>query len=797
MPDESVAVQELVRLADRPTLEVNDYERLAMAVFGEMIAKDAAKTELWQRREGGLISFYAYVDGRKAIEGSRALDACWRRLRQDLYEGSRTAMSGVQCAYAYAKRSGLTRDPRWGGERRREVERILLRHDVDPNAPPGLRTQPLTPEENERARQPPPEYVAADVRSASLEKLPLHERLGIGDFWIGLSESERFLVNEILTGRTEEGKVAVLRELAGDKLATRADNRDIPPSNPAWVRDLPPQLGAVVDKLPARSRAILGAAYERTSRQNLQMLHQAVLGEMIDSNGRVGGERLLDVVMRQVVNRNDSIGAGLRWEMRLEQGTLSFPAYCQLRERELPKLAAREQQLAARHEVQRQREIVAAVQTIQADPGLKQIGERYALMYEVATRSEWQKTVATAKGFGGAAVDTVQGIVTLLTTDPRKTAAGVYHLAKNPQILIFALDDASVDTHKLAGAALFELATTAIGAGPATKVSQGTKVARLAAAAEDAAKAGKLRAARTLADAAEDATKRMKSAGENVGEAEQAVVRARQSIAKQDGDRPPGYNPDDAKPDAATPGEPGKPDAPVMRDNIKQRYRLVAFGGFLVEGTRHVFIQGTAEQVRRIHVRIRQLRRFPEGRKLIQEIDDALERTLQADVDADVAAAAKSWGWKDEAIIASERQRLHQQNRRNRRVVIKWTGEKGRIQCEAQLSDAAHRNDLLQEAGKGSGSVIHFDPDRWVHVADDGSELRPPTPAIALGHELVHAHRNASGRATRARHAEEMETIGLDDTPEWIGAGRTPTENELRQGWAKLQKKVAELRTDY
>jgi hypothetical protein len=42
-----------------------------------------------------------------------------------------------------------------------------------------------------------------------------------------------------------------------------------------------------------------------------------------------------------------------------------------------------------------------------------------------------------------------------------------------------------------------------------------------------------------------------------------------------------------------------------------------------------------------------------------------------------------------------------------------------------------------------------------------------------------------------------METIGLDEMPDWIRAGKVPTENQLIEGWAKLQKKVAKLRTGY
>jgi hypothetical protein len=803
MPDEKAALKELIHLASRQDLEVNDYERLALGVFCELLANEAAKAELWEKREGGLINFYTYVDGRKAIDDSKALDPCWKRLRQDLYEGNRKAMTGVQCAYAYAKRSGLARNALWGGERRREVERILLRADVDPNAPPGLPQKIPSPEEADKLRKETPEFIAPKVKSESIDKLPLHERLGIGERWAELSDVERHLFNAIILDLDEADKVRMLRKLTGEKLSSRVGNADIPRSDPRWIENFPPQLAGVVAKLPARSKMILGASVERIDRDRMAMLDKAISREMLQSQDRVKGDRLLEIVMREVASVNDSLGAGLRYKMEHEQGKLSFPLYLQLRAQQLPKIASKEQDLAARHADERQKQCTAMVSTLLGDPGLAHIGKHYAEFWACANRTDVQKILATAKGFGGAAVDTVEGVVTLLTTDPRKTAAGIYHLVQHPQILVNGLEDAMMDQDKMMGAVFFELATTAVGAGPASKVSHGAKAAKLAALAEDAAKAGKLRAATKLADAAEDATTAARGTGEKIADAEAAVKRTRDAIeTAKKSEKPPGFGPDDGlkaeapKADGAkTPTDPKDAKAALIRE----RYRMLAFGGQLLEGTKHIFMQGTVEQVRKIEIRLKQLQRTPEGKALIEELDAALEKTLKADVDADVAKAAKSWNWdpvKDKLFIEAERKRLHQLNRRNRRVVIKHIDEKGRVQCEALIDEAAHRDDVREQVGKGSGSVIHFDPDRWVYGADEATAQRPPTPAIALGHELVHAHRNATGRAVKGR-LEEMETIGLDEMPEWINSGKTVTENDLRTGWAKLQKKVVELRKDY
>jgi len=773
-----------------------------MAVFGNLLAKQRAHKALWNQRAGGLISFYAYEDGRDKIEDSKVIDTCWRRLRQDLHEGRRNATVGVQCAFAYAKRTGLTRDPLWGGERKRETERMLFRQGIDPNAPAGMRFVPRP--EREESREPPArpdEFITPDVFGSEVAKLPIAEQLGIADAWLELPDRERFLVNAILDGMEQPKRVQFLRRMAGDRIHERRDNRDIPRSYGDWLRDFPPELRDVVDPLPPRSKEILAARYSVTSRRDREAMHQEILGMLMD-RGDVRGDELLKLVMRQLCNSRDSVGARLRYEMQLDQGTMSFSAFVTLVGRHLPKLAAAERKLAARHARDRRAQLDAELQIIASDPGLAHIGERYAEMWTVANRTSLESLGASARGFGKAAWGTVTGIVDLLTTDPRKTAAGIYHLAKNPQILINALDDAMVDEDELMGAFLFELASSAVGAGPASKASQAAKAARLASAAEKAASAGKLRAAKRLADAAQAAVqKAQKTDGANAAaEAQQILHRTQKTIddaatgrAGKGADAPKGYSPHDPKPGGDGVPLPDKP----MRDNIRHRYRHVAFGGYRIPGTKHIYIQApSAELVRRVEVRFGQLKRFEAGRKLIDALDEALEKTAQADVDALVKQTAERFGWTDELTINSERTRLLRDNRRNRRVVVQWIGEKDRIQCRELLPDHAHRDDAMQTAAEGSGSVVSFDPDRWKHTMDDGTELRPPTPAIALGHELIHALRHATGRATRSRMAEEMETIGLDRAPEWTH-GVTVTENQLRKGWADLQKKVAELRMQY
>lgn len=276
---------------------------------------------------------------------------------------------------------------------------------------------------------------------------------------------------------------------------------------------------------------------------------------------------------------------------------------------------------------------------------------------------------------------------------------------------------------------------------------------------------------------------------------QRATVRVERTVAVDESSFPPGYSPRDPPRGSAAPGGA----EPPMRPEIAHRYRHVPIGGYLVRGTQRIWIQGTQHQVRMIDIRIRQLQRFPAGRRLIAALDEALGSTAQRNVDVEVGQTARDLGWDspaDDIFIVSERQRLAQENRRNQRVVIRYVDGEGRIECRPLRGETAHRDDGSASSAEGSGSVVQFDPDRWSHVGDDGSTHRPPTPAIVLGHELIHAHRHATGNATRNRALEEQETIGLATAP-GRGDTRQITENDLREGWAALQRQVAELRTSY
>ena len=522
------AARELLGLARQPELDAGEYERLAMAVFGEMLAKDEPQQQLWEQRRGGYITFFAYEDGRRVIEENGVAEPCWRRLRRDLLAQNRDAQAGVQLAFSYAREAGLSRNPRWGGERKRDVERIMLRHGVDPNAAPGLQTD--GPEEGTASRQRPEEYLGPAVANRDIQQLAIDERLGIADFWIALPDEERHLVNAMLDGLEPEKKLALLEELAVEQISDYVANQDIPRPSSGWATVFSDDLQDAIARLPARSQRILGFRYEdlvRNDRTRARVMHAA----LAERRGR-GGEVLLRKLMSETCSLGDSLGAKYNFQIGLDTGTSSFEGFLRLTENTVPEVARRERQLASEHRREAQWELVDALRRIQADPGLQHIADRYAEVWEIYNRNDGQRALATARGFGNAAADTVEGIVTLLTTDPSKTAAGIYHLVQHPELLVVALDDAMVDEDEFAGAILFEMAMAACGAGPASKATQVQKAARLAALAEEAAKAGKLRAAQRLADkAAEilDDTRGGRSTVEQ-GEADVALRRARDAI---------------------------------------------------------------------------------------------------------------------------------------------------------------------------------------------------------------------------------------------------------------------------
>ena len=325
-------VKELERRATSSGhLGFRDYEQLAMAAFSEMMALDA-------ERQGKPRS----VVHRPLNYGHPVFTKCWNRLKEDLLLGNKDAFSGTQMALQYAKKTGLLDNPRWGGPRKREVERIFQQASWDPWAPPGMKVDPSKVKGTKRLGS----LVAPDAREA-IDGLPIGAKLGIADVWVALGDDDKEAINaQLKAAKTEREKVEILKTLAGKGYTARDGNKDIPEGYPGWVEDLPPGFEAELRKLPKRSQAILEHRY---SINNNEQLFKHINLETAERRRTPTGKRTLELVTRFVCPRGDAAGALAGAELRLDQGKSSFLGYLAVRERLVPKFDAAERQLAVQH----------------------------------------------------------------------------------------------------------------------------------------------------------------------------------------------------------------------------------------------------------------------------------------------------------------------------------------------------------------------------------------------------------------------------------------------------------------
>lgn len=376
MSDERQGAQALLRLQSRPTLDARDYERLAMAVFGGLLAKDAERADQYKRRNHGVIAGLAYILAPPAAAKLNFVDPCWGRLSQDLYSGEPAAFIGVQQALAYAKKHKLSEHPRWGGERKRVVERLFAKAGIDPYATPGTRFDPETVAKQSDPK-PRPEFIRPDIHNATMKTLKIHEQLGIADAWMATTDAERVALNGELAKLGQPQRATRLKELAGELMYERVDNRDLPPSRPDWIRSLPEQLAREVDNLPRRSQEILGARYQHSgTRGEHHRLVTELNNLVVKSRNQVTGEELLKVLIRGLCSSKDSDGAVYSYEIRLDQGEMGFSAFVQLRERHVPKLAAAQRRMAQKHERERKAEHQARPTGARADHKMTESHDR-------------------------------------------------------------------------------------------------------------------------------------------------------------------------------------------------------------------------------------------------------------------------------------------------------------------------------------------------------------------------------------------------------------------------------------
>lgn len=356
MNDGRQGAEALLLLQKRRNLDPRDYERLAMAVFGGLLAKDAERAEQYKRRNHGAIAELVYLIAPPAAAKVNFVDPCWGRLSQDLYSGEPGAFIGVQQALAYAKKHKVSEHPRWGGERKRVVERLFAQAGIDPYATPGTRFDAKTVAK-EADPKPRAEFIRPDIRNDTMKTLKIHEQLGIADAWMATTDAERVELNTELATLGEPQRAARLKTLAGELMYERLNNRDLPPSRADWLRALPPQLARALDKLPPRSQEILSARFEHSgTRGDHHRLVTELNNLVVVSHNRVTGEELLRVLIRGLCPSKDSDGAVYSYEIRLDQGEMGFSSFVQLRERHVPKLAAAQRRMAQKHERERKAE---------------------------------------------------------------------------------------------------------------------------------------------------------------------------------------------------------------------------------------------------------------------------------------------------------------------------------------------------------------------------------------------------------------------------------------------------------
>lgn len=488
--------QRLVELArsSRP-LSSQDYRGMAELVFGHDMAADAATARAWRQRQQKRITHDRYWAERQAAESTAHLAPVWNRLQQDLFENNRSAQQGVGEVLERARQTGLSDVPRWGGSYKRRAQRQLDRL----RPAPRVGERPYTPlriDASERLPDGTPYTTRRAPAAADFPGAP-HILTGVADWWARQPEDVRKLTNQALSELRQPAQRALLKELADREIQDQL-RRPAPSAHrdSGWHRGFPPALRAALQQeSPARQEAIR-AGLNRLDRSGWRQLENT-LGRM--DLGDAPGSAMLNMLQAKALPRRDSLGRKGRAEADLVDGRLSFDAYSRILEPQARALAKEEQGRAAREERERRREFVDALQRTQADPGLAERGQRYAKMWEVIERTPSEELAAFGKGFAKQGADTVTGIANMIA-HPVETATGIYHLSQNPELILVALDDASVDGDEFAGRLLFELALAAATAGPkSAPLSAADKARRAAQMSRAAAESGKLSRARKLA----------------------------------------------------------------------------------------------------------------------------------------------------------------------------------------------------------------------------------------------------------------------------------------------------------
>jgi hypothetical protein len=242
------------------------------------------------------------------------------------------------------------------------------------------------------------------------------------------------------------------------------------------------------------------------------------------------------------------------------------------------------------------------------------------------------------------------------------------------------------------------------------------------------------------------------------------------------------------------------PPNPYRDDKPEQKVKAKKPDGSEYE---NLFIEGGPEFIAATQADIDRLNQTEHGKALLESVDENVANVpvmTDEEIEAEVENISKmlpEGPFKQDAIDDSRRQLLEDRAAKSQ-VTIKPAPTPS---CNPADMRAGKRKDQ-GGTGLGSGSVIEHNPQLHTVLPDGQPDPEFAFPqddqpaSVLLGHEMIHADRNAKGLSADNPIPDEMELIGLDGhTNDALEAGgQAVTENTLReQLWGKSFPK----RTEY
>ncbi len=205
----------------------------------------------------------------------------------------------------------------------------------------------------------------------------------------------------------------------------------------------------------------------------------------------------------------------------------------------------------------------------------------------------------------------------------------------------------------------------------------------------------------------------------------------------------------------------------------------------------NIYIEGGPKFREAVQQDLDRLNGTPHGEALTQSLDQSLGQIQTMSPEEIDAAATEPFNGMDDdnpfkqAAVDDEKQRLTKRESDKKSVTI----TPGRPQADAIDQKAAMHPDY-NGSGSGSGSKVSYNPaqSNMNPPGQDQPHLKFPEDdhpgAVPLGHELIHADRNAKGQSTSNPTPDELQVIGAQghENDALSGPdGKSVTENSLRQ----------------